>query len=341
MRQDGIAGVVSQHWAARDVAVAPLDAGRNNPTLRVGIAGRCYAARLYRNLDVAGIRREHALLGVLAGAGLPFRVPQPAPCRDGRTFAHTDDGILALFAWIGGQYPDRGNPGHLYATGAALAELDEALLRLDGTLAGLPGDPAPRHGELHRIHPAVPDAAALPRRLADDPRLREVAEPIAWLEAAIADCLQTVPRLYAGLPQQWVHQDLALSNVLQRGGRVRGVLDFEFADRDLRALDLVSMLTNTIGDFADPAGWQQAETLCRGYCARVRLGEAEIEALPDLVRLRYVAVNIHGAGRWLAGLNPVEEVARRLLYGAACDRIIQQQADRLRGLVRAVSVDRG
>ena len=101
------------------------------------------------------------------------------------------------------------------------------------------------------------------------------------------------------------------------------------------------MLTNTIGDFADPAGWQQAETLCRGYCARVRLGEAEIEALPDLVRLRYVAVNIHGAGRWLAGLNPVEEVARRLLYGAACDRIIQQQADRLRGLVRAVSVDRG
>jgi len=333
-----VADIVRRHWDfAGSVDVVPIDAGLNNPTFRVRAGGRCYAARLYRNLDVLSIRREHALLGVLVGADLPFAVPAPAPCRDGSTFAETPQGCLALFDWIEGEHADPDDLRHLRVMGTALAELDETLLRLDARLTRLPGDLAPRHGQLDRIHPAVPDAGVLARRLADDRRLQDVASEISWFGAAIAVCLETVPRLYAALPRQWIHQDLALSNALQMDGRITGVLDFEFADQDLRVLDLVAMLTNSISGFEDESGWQRTEAFCRGYCARVRLTEQEVDAVPDLIRLRYVVANIHGVGRWLAGLNPTEEVLRRLRHGAGCDRLIQRDAERMRAIVHAAT----
>ena len=330
--------LVRVHWdVPGDIDVAPIDAGLNNPTFRVRAAGRRYAVRVYRNLDAGSIRREHALLATLADAGLPFRVPEPAPCRDGATFAQTPQGCLALFAWIDGQHADADDPEHLRAVGAALAQLDEAFRRLEPALVKLPGVLPPGHGQLDRIHPAVPDAGALARRLAGDPRLAHVASEVAWFGAAIADCVERVPGLYAALPEQWIHQDLALSNTLQIEGRITGLLDFEFADRDLRVLDLVALLTNCIADLADESGWRQAEAFCRGYCSGVRLTEAEVDAIPALIRLRHVVANIHGAGRWLAGLNPTAEVLRRLRHGAAFDRAIQQDPDRIRRLVQAAS----
>jgi len=330
--------MIGRYWdLAGGIQVESVDAGLNNPTFRVSAGRWRYAARLYRNLDPASIRREHGLIDVLAAAGLSFRVPGPAPCRDGTTLAQTPHGCLALFDWVDGQHADPNDPRHLRAMGAALAELDQTLLRLDGTLARLPGEPAPKHGQFDRIHPAVPDPRKLAARLAAEASLQDVAAEIAWLGAAIAACLATVPGLYATLPQQWIHQDLAQSNVLQVGGRVTGVLDFEFSDRDLRALDLVAMLANCVSGFWDHMGWQQAEALCRGYCSRVHLTEAEVAAIPDLMRLRYAVANIHGAGRWLAGLNPTEEVIRRLRHGAACDGMVQRGADRLLGLIHSAT----
>lgn len=82
----------------------------------------------------------------------------------------------------------------------------------------------------------------------------------------------------------------------------------------------------------------EAEALCRGYCTRARLTDEEMEADPDFVRLRCVVGNIHGAGRWLAGLNPTEEVLRRLQHGAACDRAVHGEADRMRRLLRTAAV---
>lgn len=329
---------VRRHWGCSgEIEVVPIDAGLNNPTFRVDAGGRCLAARLYRNLDLSGIEREHALLAAVASAGLSFAVPAPFSCRDGGTLAETEHGRLALFAWISGEHADPGDPQHLFAMGAALAELDEGFLRLDATLSRLPGKPAPRHGELHLVHPAVGDPSVLAEQLAARAELGGLSEQIGWLGAAIAECMAAVPRLYATLPQQWIHQDLARSNVLQVGGRVTGVLDFEFSDRDLRALDLVAALANSVAGLGEEAGWRQAGSLCRGYCSRVHLTGAEIEAVPDLLRLRCVVANIHGAGRWLAGLNATEEVIRRLRYGAAWDRVIQHDADRLRALVRSVA----
>lgn len=64
----------------------------------------------------------------------------------------------------------------------------------------------------------------------------------AWLDAAIAECRASVPRRYGALPQPWIHRDIARSHVLRIGGRVTGILDFESADRNPRALDAVGRL---------------------------------------------------------------------------------------------------
>ena len=312
---------------------SPLRGGLNNFTFCVRTAGGRYAARLYRNLDPPVIRREHALLRLLASAGLSFAVPVPLAGRGGETIAPTALGSLALFSWVDGDAADGGNPAHLRAMGAALAELDDRLLHLDARLHHLPGPAAPVHGQLELVHPAVPVPAALADRLAAHPALQPAEAELRWLRAATAECAEALPRLYGTLPRQWIHQDLALTNVLQAGGRVTGLLDFEFSDYDLRALDLVAALSNCTS-LQEEAGWAQAGAICAGYCRRVRLSEAEVLAVPLLMRLRHVVVNLHGAGRWLAGLNPVEEVLRRLRDGAARDGALRRQAGRLEELVR-------
>lgn len=326
--------IIRREWGlVGDVDAVPVQTGLNNPTFRIRVGGRHFAGRLYENLDVSAIQREQALLKLLDGAGLSFRVPVPVSGRDGIKLASTPNGTFALFPWLDGQHPDPQNPQHLRSVGAAVAELDATFLRLDPLLTSMPGPVAPVHGDLTHIHPAVTDVRTLADQLSRDRPLQGCTSELTWLAAAIAACSATVPRLYRNLPVQWIHQDMALSNVLQVDGQVTGMLDFEFSDRDLRALDLVAMLTNIVSDFGEASGWRRVEALCSGYCSGVQLTQPEVEALPDLMHLRYVVSNIHGIGRWLAGLNPTEEVVRRLQNGAACDVAIQREAHRLRELL--------
>jgi Ser/Thr protein kinase RdoA (MazF antagonist) len=299
---------------AGPVAVWPAGGGTNNLTRRVETGAGDYFLRLYRNTrDPARVRYEHAVLLALQGQGLSFRVPAPVPAAvpaaGGDTVVVAGDGALAaLFPRLPGAPPDRSNPAHLRACGAALAELHAALRRLD---LGPPPPGGGTYGDLERVHPLVPDPWALPAALplgaGDRDRLAGV---LGGLRAA-------TPGLYATLPAQVCHNDYGPGNTLQVEGRTSAVLDFEVAAPDLRAIDVAAGWYFAVGPaWGTGRELSAARAFLAGYTEAAPLTPAEAEAMPALARLQRAAALVHWAGRHRAGLataGRVREQARRLL----------------------------
>jgi Ser/Thr protein kinase RdoA (MazF antagonist) len=279
--------------------------GTNNLSRFVDTPAGSYLLRLYQNTsDPDALRHEHALLGVLQHMGLSFAVPLPLETRTGGTLASVaGGGVACLFPVIPGTHPERGSATATSACGEALGELDVALERVavDPSLQR-PGV----YGDLYRVHPLVPNPLEMVREL-PVPRADRLR-----LEPLFGELLALVPGLYKRLPRQTIHGDLSPGNVLMLGERVSGLLDFEFAGPDLRALDLAVGLWG----FALPArgtgsGWRLVGAFARGYRRRVALERAEVEALPMLLRLRDATSLVHWAGRLRLGLTTGEDIARR------------------------------
>ncbi|HEV8633149.1 MAG TPA: phosphotransferase [Chloroflexota bacterium] len=91
------------------VAAWPVGSGTNNLSRFVEAANGRFFLRVYQNATDAGqVGFEQALLRELAGAALPFRVPEPLPSRDGRTVVPAlDRRLAALFRVLPGERLDR------------------------------------------------------------------------------------------------------------------------------------------------------------------------------------------------------------------------------------------
>ncbi len=284
-----------------------LHGGLNNLSWRVETPQETYVLRRYRNAGaLPRIRYEHALLAALHGAGMSFQVPAPLRTRGGDTLHVFTDGntpqYAALCPLLPGHHPDRTQIGDSAAAGAAYGEMGAALA---GIHLPLP-PPHGRMGDLHAIHPLVPDPHTVPDAVGrNDEERRRLRDLFAAVGAA-------VPALYRTLPMQLTHRDVSGGNVLIADGCPTGVLDFEFAGPDLRVLDFaialyfIPLIFAFDGEIATL--WERAEAFCRGYGAWVRPTAAEIAALPTLLRLRFVIGLIHWTGRARQGLTTADKV---------------------------------
>ena len=162
-------------------------------------------------------------------------------------------------------------------------------------------------------------------------------EQRAQLTRSVGDVLAVLPTLYQSLPQQIVHRDFDASNVLMEGGRVTGVLDFEFAGPDLRAFDLARSLSLfTVSPWSSPEGWQRVASFVLGYRAQVEFTPGEVEALPDLMRLYRTVSLVHREGHRRQGLANEADVLARAMALLWQDEWLRAQR---RNLVRILAPD--
>jgi homoserine kinase type II len=266
----------------RPRAVIRAEAGISNDTFFVRSAAGEHVLRLYSHLGIAGIRFEHEILRRLVGAELPFRVPVPLATSHSDTVALDVDSArnAALFPRIPGVHLDDHHIEGVARAASAFATLDMALSALPRT-----DSPAPSFsGDLEAVHPAVTDLAQL------EPAL---GAPVMRLVTRAAEIAQPT---YASLPTQLIHGDFAFGNILMRDGRVRGVLDFEFVGRDVRAMELAGGLALMISKSTAGQLWRP---YLRGYLSTLPLDPAEIAALPALALVHVAIVVVWWAGRWL------------------------------------------
>ncbi len=251
-----------------DVAGAraePLAGGYSNELVRVDARSGSYAVRRYGRLHVtrAAIAFEHAVTAH-AAARLP-EVVAPLRDADGATVRTAPDGgLVAVYPYVAGT-SGRRDP----ATGQAAARV---LARF--------------HRSMHDVHVAGGMRSArflgmLPwlrerfTRLAHDPQLARRLDWAALVTAVTGATARVAPRA-GGLPHVIVHGDPNPGNVIvDAGGAVRGLIDFDFAHETERVYDLGTLLDEfaRAGDDAPlelgPAA-AAGRRLCRGSAARAR-----------------------------------------------------------------------
>ena len=290
-------------------SVRPNEHVANNYVQRVDTSSGSFILRYNQHHhDASRVRYEHGVVGQLQRAALPFRVPAPIPTTSGASFERVEvDGrevLVSLWPFVRGAVPDAENLEQARTAGRALAELDEALADVQ-----MPLDitPPPSVGELRRFHPLVPDPMAAVESLPVD------EDDKAGIEALFREMLDVVPQLYGSLPQQIIHNDYDPSNVLMEGDSVTGVLDFEFSTEDVRVMDLVVALLGWAGGLLGSGQeWKVMEAIGSGYIRHSALRSVEMEALPQLFKLRSAASLIHRIGRYAQGLNTEVFMVKRV-----------------------------
>jgi homoserine kinase type II len=290
-------------WALpRPRAFAPTEGGYQNLTRYVSCAAGEFVLRVHTNVtDPARQRFEHALLRRLADAELSFALPRPLPSDNGDTLRVVDGHVAALWARIPGAPLPKDGGAHVTKAAAALAELDLAM----GQLERFDARPAIFDGDPRHVHPLVTDVESA---LADSGL---TASQQRELGDAIARTMDLVGPLYASLPLQVTHGDFAFGNTLVADGRVIGLLDFEHAGVDVRAMDLAVALYRFPAHPGTLGAIGECERFGRAYCSLLPLDVTELAALPALLLVRGALGFTHWVGRYRSGVATLDDVRPR------------------------------
>ncbi|THF79475.1 phosphotransferase [Cohnella fermenti] len=325
---DTIIGTIMQRYAAdASYALTEGASGYNNTTRYIECGGERYVMRIYEtHRDSAKIRFEHSVLTLLGNKELPFGVPQPAALSDGSgSFLELEDGRYAcLFRYMDGVRPNSRLP-------AAAAAVGETIGRLSRALAAAAPEEAPEYPpyyEMDLAHPSCGPEVVAGFCLAPPAEFADQAAALRTILGELERFRASLPRLRE-LPHQLVHGDVNDSNLLAAPddpARIVAVLDFEFATRDLRAMEPAVVLSGMLGD---EAAERTIPAFLAGFARHVRLSEEEADAVPSLIKLRKLDVFVHFLGRYLDGVDGAA-VLREQIGDAAAGLIgLERTGERL------------
>ena len=292
-------------WGLGETVALRELGGANNQSWLVDTAAGAFVIRLTRNQTaIDNMPFVHALLSELAESHqLPFAVPVPCTTSSGQTMMAVEGGVATVTPFIAGRHPISSDASDVEAAGEALGQLIHAL----GSVQTPHPESATGHGDLARVHPAGPDPIAAVDGLGlDSPTVAE------W-RGTLDQTLQQWTDLPGSLPWQINHVDYVVANVLLDDSRVVGVLDFEFAAPDYRAMDFAGGIQH-FGLPRNPGGppWPLLGVFAAACFRTTRFTADEIEALPALWLRRQVVRALHWIGRWRAGHSSSADAMYRL-----------------------------
>lgn len=220
-----------------------------------------------------------ALLDHLAEHKVP--VPRAMRDRDGRQLQEVAGRPACLIEYLPGVSITKPSPSQAHSTGSALGQMHRALASFDLQRPNALGPAAWRTladrcgAELDGIAPGLQ---------------ARVAAELDWLEANWPDTFDCAV----------IHADLFPDNVLMRGERVGGIIDFYFACNEVRAWDLA--ITHTAWCFDGEGRHFDAavgDALIAGYDEAFGLSPAERSAFVALARGACVRFILTRAWDWV------------------------------------------
>jgi homoserine kinase type II len=319
-------------WPMRDaVHIEPIQQGINNHVWRVDAAdGQRYVLRVLPGSgDLPRVRFEATLLDALSEKPLPFRLPLPLKSNSGDIVVSFEretgsSTIATLHPFLPGSKPDRNDSTRAAQAGTALAMLDTALAALAFQAVEVFQSSSPS-GDGDQFHALIADSLTAIEQL---PVERDLSRRVRDLQAAVREMTDD---LFRRLPQQLLHRDCGPGNMLVDASGITAVLDFEFAGRDIRILDLCVALSwwpvNLMGTGKE---WEVIDAFGAAYVQDFSfLSEAELRAIPDLLRLRDAGSLTHRIGRYLAGLESDAVIESRLKHSLWREEWLSANQERL------------
>ncbi len=278
--------------------------GVNNKTYYLDTpSGSTYCLRIYNNgCNLPRVLYEHAVIAALRPLSFSFATPHFLPAlssASGATFATVASGAQTCCAELIPGGPASGLAS-ARSIGFATAELVRGLAGVCISADIAPANPLYRN--FYAAHHSITREAFM-ACARGDAAFAAVREPMDYLVAAIESTEALIARIVAmdpPLPTQLINADLHTDNVLVDPAtqRVTGVLDFEFAAVDWRAMELVVGVSKYCGA-------QDPKPLLEGYIAGYKEGggsftAAEVQLIPELIILRILNNVVFFVGRYLA-----------------------------------------
>ncbi len=300
--------------------LTPLTGGTNSLVWRAESADHTYyMLRLIPDESaIPALQHEAALLETISAYNLPFKLPLPIKTRAGDLFAPCEQengqrAVAVLSPFLVGhplnRVVDRNDIELTRLAAGALAQLDRALAQLPENILMNGNQALQSFGQFETIHPLVPDPAGAFEQLPVE------HGQIEQLRAIFELAEQQIASLYEKLPQQYLHRDYGPSNVLVEGQKITAILDFEFAGRDVRVLDLgIALSWWPFFLFDSGQEWSLIDAFATTYLAICPLREDELQALPAVFRMRDIASFIYRFGRYLAGREKPERMQNRVQH---------------------------
>jgi len=242
-------------------------------------------------------RFDHALLARLADAGFP--VPRPLPRPDGATAMEHEGRVYEALAWVEGEPFAEGDLRAIAGVGTFLA-------RFHQTLAG--DFPPGKASYLREDHPDL-----LAPYLADLYG-RGVGRCVEQQLDSLAGQVQLIREqldagLYPALPHGVIHGDVHPGNFRFRAGEVSAVYDFDYLSVQAQVRDVCDAIMffasrreeplepDRIRSLAQPfvPDLEWSGRLLRSYGSRRPLAEGEWQALPWLMRSRWLQMRLRGS----------------------------------------------
>jgi Ser/Thr protein kinase RdoA (MazF antagonist) len=301
-----VRGVLAAFGLGAPCEVWPLG-GTASPKWGVMANGQRWVVRVRpaEFADDASVRFDHQILRQLRSAGFP--VPDPQARSDGSTVLEVVGGrVCEVLRWLDGEpFPD-GNCDALRALGTFLARWHQTLA---GELPGNTAEAVPKkRNALREDHPQLMERylAAL-GELATNPSDRRQLEQLALQLDRVGSELDA--GLYQCLPQTIIHGDLHPGNLRFRQTQVAAVYDFDYLSVQARARDVSDAIMffasrregttdyNDIRSLTRPLepDLRLCQSLLEGYCGVAPLESDEWEALPQLIRSRWLQIRLRGA----------------------------------------------
>ncbi len=261
---------------------------------------------------------DQALFAHLRARGIP--APEPVPDPDGHGWVVHHQQLYELFHFIEGRQHRHGNACELAAAGRLLARVHAAGVDFEPPVA----KPWPR------FHPPTLSRDGLSELLEYARDHGERAEHVCMLEEGLELACTLVDRLpddaYRALPSTVVHGDYHPANLKFVRGRVVGLFDWDWASHQPRMVDLADGLLFfcAVRDAPVVAGdiWsltsafsidaERAHVFGAAYLEEGGLDAADLQALPDLMRCRWIYCRVDAAQRKVEPHRRAEFVARGL-----------------------------
>jgi homoserine kinase type II len=202
------------------------------------------------------------LMEHLAGRGV--HCPLPVKTRDGRSLVTLNRRNAAIVTFLTGIALRRPDAAHCAAAATALAGLHKA-----GEEFGLSRANALGPKGWRPLAEAIHGADTIEEGLT------------AIINNSLEDLVSAWP---SGLPGGVIHADYFPDNVLFVGNLVGGVIDFYFACNDAFVYDLAIMLNSWCFELDGSFNITKGQSVINAYRQQRALSEAEIAALPVLMR---------------------------------------------------------
>lgn len=292
--------------AVEDIESVPY--GLTNYSQVITVNQKKYVARIYgshsKNLDK--LKFEIELTTFLEQLNLSFMIPGFLIAKTGEKFMELSNGQLgSVTRFIEGEVLDLKRVSDAREYGRTVGELSVAFQKFKSQsfMEDI------RFYKMYHLHPLSNERSVshffdqLPFKIESD----QLSILIGSLQA-----VQRNQFLIDDLPKQIVHHDLLIFNLLidNHTRKMSGVLDFDFASYDVRALELAICINHLLQ--INNSSLSNLKLFLEEYSQYMTLTDEEIKCIPLLMEMYYVSLICIYIGQYYSG-REIEEYFRFIL----------------------------